>query len=114
MTLSINVETLRNFEDIKRCEFHFGMTLPTTRYFQSKKDDIGNFVLENVQLCNSSKICLHRLTNKKNSVAINRRYLECVINEFKEKEKPIIRVLDDTIVQTPIEMLIFKGNPPFY
>ena len=112
MTSPIYVEKLKNFEDIKRSEYHFGMTLPTTKYFRSKNDDIGSFVLENVQLCNSSKICLHRLIKeKKFSVAISHRYLEYVINEFKKEGKPIIRVLDDTIVQTPIEMLLFKGNP---
>lgn len=112
MTSPIHVEKLRNFEDLKRSKFQFGMTLPTTKYFISQNDSIGSYVLENVQLCNSTKICLHRLTKeKKFSIAISQRYLEYVINEFKEEGKSIVRVLDDKIVQTPIEMLMFKGNP---
>ncbi|CAO1421445.1 unnamed protein product [Diamesa hyperborea] len=112
MTSPIHVEKLRTFDDLKRSKFNFGMTLPTTKYFRSQNDTIGSFILKNVQLCNSTKICLHRLTKeKKFSIAISQRYLEYVINEFKEDGKPIVRVLDDKIVQTPIEMLMFKGNP---
>lgn len=112
MTSPIHVEKLRNFDDLKRSKFNFGMTLPTTKYFRSQNDNIGSFILENVQLCNSSKICLHRLTKeKKFAIAISQRYLEYAINEFKDEGKPIVRVLDDKIVQTPIEMLMFKGNP---
>ncbi|CAO1443385.1 unnamed protein product [Diamesa serratosioi] len=113
MTSPMYVEQLESFKDMKRSEFRFGMTLPTTKYFQSHHDEIGNVVLANVQLCSSSLKCLHQLTKeKKFAVAISREYLEYVINKFKDEEgKPLIRALDDTIVQTPIEMLLFKGNP---
>lgn len=79
------------------------------KYFRSENDEIESFVLENFQLCSSLKKCLHQLTkDKKFAVAVSQQY---VINEFKEEGKPLNRALDDTIVQTPIEMLMYKGNP---